>query len=85
LVRVRWSSPPDPLFLDLAANRLARDRAVHEFGILDDERAADEDVRNAGDAKAASVEVVSLMVLLPLIDFAFEKKVKPTDRRTSAP
>jgi len=27
---------------------------------------------------AASVEVVSLMVLLPLIDFAFEKKVKPT-------
>jgi len=27
---------------------------------------------------AASVEVVSLMVLFPLIDFAFEKKVKPT-------
>jgi hypothetical protein len=27
---------------------------------------------------AASVAVVSLMVLFPLIDFAFEKKVKPT-------
>jgi hypothetical protein len=27
---------------------------------------------------AASVAVASLMVLLPLIDFAFEKKVKPT-------
>jgi hypothetical protein len=27
---------------------------------------------------AASVAVVSLMVLLPLIDFAFKKKVKPT-------